>query len=889
VVRRVLLSAIVVALFGGVGQAQAACSLGAGGAIKHVMVMQFDNTHLARDAAGVKSDLEQMPALKNYLTGNGTLLANDHTILISHTAGGIVSTETGLYPDRNGLTVSNSFEFFDPTQASGSNFASSFQYWTDPVKPPNDSAPLLITTGGANTPAPWVPFTRVGCDFGGVGAADMELENTTSDVTKVFGAGSPESQLSSTVAQPDLVGFAVHCSLASSSPGGLCENGKPDLLADEPGGYGGFKGLFGALEVNSAITGQPPSGSGNTVGAAPVYDVFAPNATNTPPNAATVADAPANVTPPPSSAASATTTVIEDKNGKSGFPGFDGMEANEALGYTAALQEAGVPVTYTYLSDIHDDHYNQNHSHAFGPGEAGAGAQLRQYNAAFTAFFNRLAADGIDKTNTLFLVTVDEGDHYAGGAALNPGCDGATTPCQYETGTYGTPGYQRNVGEVNVNLPALVQGTTGDTTTFAQDFDDAPTIFVKGQPSADDAAVRRLEQELGMLSEYDPIDNSARPIAVDLADQTEESILHMVNADPLRTPTFTMFGDADFRFVTSCQKAGDNTGSVVTNQGPGCPAQGWGFAYNHGDEQPEIATTWQGWVGPGIQNQGMISHVWTDHTDARPTLLALLGLQDDYEPDGRVIAEIANDAALPATVAGGRDAFVALAHAYKQLDAPFGAFAMDTLHTDTRAITSQSASDGVYHAWELQLQACLSARDALVPQIRHALAGAEFGGTALGADSAQALTGKAQELIADAQVLASSDAPPRWTVCGGTPPSQAGPPGESGPPGAGGAPGPPGLQGAVGPRGPRGHTPRVRCTTKVRHHRISVTCRQVGHTRVHRRAVAALSRGRRVVAYGAGRLGRRIVLHSRVRLRGRYLLTVSVPGTQARTRRTVNL
>src|SRR3954449_3958556 len=137
-------------------QAAGTCNLGPGGQVKHVVVLQFDNTHLARDNAGVPSDLEQMPALKDFLTGNGTLLSNDHTILISHTAGGIVSTETGLYPDRNGLTVSNSFEFFDPTQASGANFASSFQYWTDQVKPPADTTPLLITDGGKNTPAPWV-------------------------------------------------------------------------------------------------------------------------------------------------------------------------------------------------------------------------------------------------------------------------------------------------------------------------------------------------------------------------------------------------------------------------------------------------------------------------------------------------------------------------------------------------------------------------------------------------------------------------------------------------------------------------------------------------------------------------------------------------------------
>src|SRR3954454_12121427 len=139
-------------------QAAGTCNLGPGGQVKHVVVLQFDNTHLARDNAGVPSDLEQMPALKDFLTGNGTLLSNDHTILISHTAGGIVATETGLYPDRNGLTVTNSYEFFDRLAASGVGFSSAFKYWTDPTHMARDPLPMLINGGHENTPAPGARF-----------------------------------------------------------------------------------------------------------------------------------------------------------------------------------------------------------------------------------------------------------------------------------------------------------------------------------------------------------------------------------------------------------------------------------------------------------------------------------------------------------------------------------------------------------------------------------------------------------------------------------------------------------------------------------------------------------------------------------------------------------
>jgi len=88
--------------------ANSACQLGARGEIQHVIYIQFDNTHLRRDVRNVPSDLEQIPTLLKFMRENGTLLANDHTILISHTAGGILSSLTGVYPDRHGQAVSNS-------------------------------------------------------------------------------------------------------------------------------------------------------------------------------------------------------------------------------------------------------------------------------------------------------------------------------------------------------------------------------------------------------------------------------------------------------------------------------------------------------------------------------------------------------------------------------------------------------------------------------------------------------------------------------------------------------------------------------------------------------------------------------------------------------------
>ena len=568
---------------------QSSCNLGNGsGQIKHMIYIQFDNTHFNRDAPGVPSDLEQMPNLLNFLKSNGTLFTNDHTILISHTAGGITSSLTGLYPDRMGQTVSNSYDFF---QAGQPNFhGSSFQYWTSPVNNPGDTLPNMITDGQKTTPAPWAPFTRAGCDVGGVGTANIELENTTTDVSNVYGATSPEAAETSAQKLTDFVGIAVHCSKASTSVCAKSSHAKPDLLPDEPGGYNGFNALYGAKYVDQAIA---PTTTGNCV----------PDTEK----AAGVAGA----------------TDVADAAGNCGFPGFDGMVATNSLGYVEQMQESGVPVTFAYISDVHDQHtFNATadsvSSSATGPGEAAHEAQLAAYNTAFGDFFSNLAAHGINKSNTLFVVTVDEGDHFAGGPGITQP-DG-TLAYAHTTCTTLTSCATNQIGEVDTDLDAVLP--TGEP-GFDIHFDDAPTFYVDGQPSRDDPKVRQLEQDVGDLTSVDPYvrnshgDAQTVKLTTSLADPVEEAALHMVNTDPNRTPTFTMFGNPDFYFDASL------CSGVAQCASPG-------FAWNHGDIQQEIGNTWVGFVGPGVATNGVDSTTWTDHANVRPTFLDLLGLKDDY-------------------------------------------------------------------------------------------------------------------------------------------------------------------------------------------------------------------------------------------------------------------
>jgi predicted transcriptional regulator len=691
--------------------AASGCQLASvGDNIKHVIYIQFDNTHFLRDNGNVPSDLEQMPHLLNFIRGNGTLMTNDHTVLISHTATGILASLTGVYPDRMGQPVSNSFRYFTPSGATRTGV--SFAYWTaplfDPAGPPfpptgqTDLTPEMINENGKIAPAPWVPYTRAGCDVGQVATANTVLENTGIDVPTVFGAGSPEAIQAAadspgtpaTQTFADYIGIGVHCA-QDSSVCAAANHGRPDLLPDEPNGYTGYNGLFGAKYVDPIIK---PSG--------PMTDLDG--------------------------------NTIQDQNHHIGFPGFDGMTATVSLSWIAQMQEAGVPITYGYISDAHDGHGTSGNIHfAYGPGEAGYVQQLKDYDSAFDKFFNRLAGDGIDKSNTLFVFTVDEGDHFVGDQPTPAGCDGVNVACNYN-----------RVGEINGNLSAMIRTQFTDTTPFTVHSDDAPNVYITGNPSQTDPATRKLEREMAQLSWLNPYTNQTEQnIMVALADKTEMKRLHMITADPARTPTFTPFADPDWFFFAS-----NSTATCATQAAcafiPGRTNQS--FAWNHGDIQDEIASTWVGVVGPGVKN-GSDYTGWTDHTDVRPTMLSLLGLRDDYIRDGRTVTQVLDPGAVPATLQTS-DA-VALGDMLKRIDAPFGQFAMDTLKASTVALASDTNHDNRYTTLEKSIAQVTDQRDQLVDQIKAHLAGAEAG-QAIDHDTAAQILDRAQGLLGRAGGLA---------------------------------------------------------------------------------------------------------------------------------------
>jgi hypothetical protein len=763
---------------------EASCHLGNG--VTHVVRIGFDNVHFFRDNPNVPSDLQMMPNLLNFFESNGTFLSNNHTPLIAHTADDLLTTATGLYGDRQGMPISNSYQAYNTDGTTDP--AGSFAYWTDPVfdtaatpNPGHDTNPSMVfsatppaTTSPAPapnrvTPAPWVPYTRAGCDVGDVATANEVLENTAVDIPKVFGPNSPEAQqLAADTGDrfkdqevADYVGIGVHCAQGAafcSSASGVkfgqtqpSPTASPDVLPDEPGGYSGFQGLFGHRYV------APQIGAGQ------------PNVTH---NGFQVTNAAGN---------------LVDENGnqingaflsnKPGFPGFGPINASQTLAYMADMLEAGVPVVNGYIADIHGNEAPAGLTACKGaPAALGSGdpcyvAQAQYYNDAFGTFFKRLAADGITPQNTLFVLSSDEGDHEAGanvGRAIQPtpaNCDGAKVvgntvtpdvPCTYPAGTF---------GELSGNITGLLATQRNNTTKFSLESDSAPEFYVTGNPGENDPQVRTLEQDLGKLTAHNPYTDTTQPIANYVATPAAMALVHMVNADPARTPTVAMFARPDYFLSPGAATCGGNGSCVSINTG---------FAYNHGDYAAEIDTNFLGLAGPGVRHLGLDGSgpsegpssagpdsgqitvpdehtrgTWVDETDIRPTTLYLAGLKDDYEHDGRVITEVLtnpNHALAPPVVSN-------LGACYKQLNSSVGELGTDVLIASTKAAESTSPGDAKFKGIQIALRALDKLRDKVALTIKDDLEAAAFGNQAIG--NAGAELGACQTVIAAAKHLAA--------------------------------------------------------------------------------------------------------------------------------------
>jgi hypothetical protein len=219
-------------------------------------------------------------------------------------------------------------------------------------------------------------------------------------------------------------------------------------------------------------------------------------------------------------------------------------------------------------------------------------------------------------------------------------------------------------------------------------------------------------------------------------------LLHMVPNAADRVPTFTIFANDNY-FISATSATSAAHGKDCT-QPPACTSEEAGFAWNHGDFQKDITQTWFGLVGPGVAKQGRFDGVFSDHTDLRPTVMALLGLTDSYVHDGRVLVENLEAHALPDSLRDSSFAYTALAQSYKEINATKGPLGVSSLAAANHAITSD---DATYNKFLTKIGGITDERNALANQMIALLDGAAFKKQPLRFD------GTTLELIIKAQLL----------------------------------------------------------------------------------------------------------------------------------------
>ena len=328
--------------------------------------------------------------------------------------------------------------------------------------------------------------------------------------------------------------------------------------------------------------------------------------------------------------------------------------------------------------------------------------QLKDYDKAFGNFFTRMQ-ERRDHEGQLALRR-----HRRGGRPLRRHrarttrrATASRTACTYANG---------HVTEVNGDLKRLVatynasHGTTA-TTDFSVHSDLAPNVYITGNPARDSATPRDLEKAMSDMHGDEPATRASSrtcssrwPIRSRRSCSTWSRPTRRGRRRSRRSRRATTSSTrrrrrrartTTSRTACSCRPRRSRT---RTRRSRGTTAA----------SSRRSATTWIGWVGPGIEKKGQTDKVWTDHTDIRPTMLSLLGLKDDYVSDGRVVTEFLKGDATPKSLNGSRRSRIS-ARCTSRSTRRSAQFSMDTLCASTGALASNTAGDTTYANTETAL------------------------------------------------------------------------------------------------------------------------------------------------------------------------------------------
>ena len=240
------------------------------------------------------------------------------------------------------------------------------------------------------------------------------------------------------------------------------------------------------------------------------------------------------------------------------------------------------------------------------------------------------------------------------------------------------------------------------------------------------------------LTADNPYAGGTQKITNYLADPAEMAILHMVNADPARTPTFALFAKPDYFFSPGPADCG----------GGACVTQNTGFAWDHGDYAAEINTNYVGLRRPRRQaprpgRPGTGHRAELGLAEQRPGRSGRqrhhrhLGRRDRHpadpdlpdRPEGRLRARRPGhhrDPVQPEPRArrAGRGR---LGACYKQLNSSVGQFGNFTLQASTAAVESSTSGDAEYRTVNAALAGLDRLRDSLGLRVKGELEAAAFG------------------------------------------------------------------------------------------------------------------------------------------------------------------
>ena len=604
------------------------------------------------DNPNVASDLEQMPHLLNFLKSNGTLFTNDHTILISHTAGGI-------------LTLAHR-----PLPATGTarpcrTATTSTRRATIPVV--HELVQVLDErpVGPDERPAAEHDHGHGQDHAGAVGAVHAgrlrrrrrrDREHRAREHRRrrdrrhrrsVFGPArrSGTRPLAEPAAgQTDFVGIAIHCAQVVDAASAR------------------------AIRTRSPICSRTSRAA-------------TPASTRCSARSTSIRRSPAAR---PCVERHARRSRSRIRSATAASRASTGCSRRTRSAYVAQMQESGVPVTYGYISDVHDLHVPNLARRLVLAARPPVRArsryeqQLQAYDDAFASFFQRArsARDHTEQHAVRRSPSTRATTSPAASARRSPAAWLVYDhrPCTNLSSVPDEPD-RRGEREHQGPAPGRRAGLRHPLRRRTGVLRERPA----GRDRPDRAQARAGRRQ--RCSSLDPYSATRRarcrsvPLTQALADTVEEKALHMVNADPNRTPTFTMFGNPDFFFR---RRTRARECRVCVNPG---------FAWNHGDIQQEIGNTWVGIVGPGIAaRRHRLDDVDGSHEPAADDAVAA-------RPEGRLRRRRARARRRRSTSRHSRARSAArtcaqLADAYEQVNASFGAFATDTLKASTTALES---------------------------------------------------------------------------------------------------------------------------------------------------------------------------------------------------------